>query len=83
MLFNMESKVKMISGTSGTGTLALCDFIDDLTRYVWVYILKGKSEVFNVLKSGKHWLRNHQDMERRQFEVAMAVNMYPKSLRDT
>ena len=25
-------------------------FIDDLTRYVWVYALKHRSEVFNAFK---------------------------------
>ena len=33
-------------------------FIDDKTRYVWVYCLQRKDQVFENVVSGKLWLRD-------------------------
>ena len=33
-------------------------FIDDATRYVWIYVLKGKYEVFEKFKEWKSCVEN-------------------------
>ena len=42
-----------ISVPSISGAEYFVTFTEDLTRYVWVYVLKRKSEVFNAFKEWK------------------------------
>lgn len=36
-------------------------FIDDASRYVWVYILKSKGDVFRVLRGWKTLVENRYE----------------------
>ena len=40
-----------------SGALYFVTFIDDYTRYTWLYVLKHKSEVFSVFKEWKAFVK--------------------------
>jgi hypothetical protein len=37
-------------------------FIDDCTRYTWVYFLRRKSDVFSTLRNSETWWKNRQEI---------------------
>lgn len=51
---------KLNPGSLGGGNYFVT-FIDDASRYTWVYILKNKSDVFNAFKSWKTLVENQYE----------------------
>ena len=50
-------------------------FIDEFSKYYWVYFLKLKSKVFDHFKVLKPWLRNSLGGNSRSSDMIMVVNM--------
>ena len=59
---------KIILGSLGGGCYFVT-FIDDASRYTWVYILKKKSEVFNTFKNLKALVENMYDRKIKVFRT--------------
>ena len=59
---------KIIPGSLGGGCYFVT-FIDDASRYTWVYILKKKSEVFNTFKNWKALVENMYDKKIKVFRT--------------
>ena len=50
-------------------------FIDDFSRYCWVYFLKHKSEVFDLFKVFEPWLKISLGGNSRSSDLKMVVSM--------
>ena len=59
---------KLNPGSLGGGNYFVT-FIDDASRYVWVYILKNKGDVFNAFKSWKTLVENQYEKKIKIFRT--------------
>ena len=62
---------KSMSFRSLSGYVYYVSFIDDFSRKTWIYLLKGKNEVFNKFKEFKSLVKN--DIE-RNIKTLWSVN---------
>jgi hypothetical protein len=53
----VHSDIFYINHPSLAGVKYSLTFIDDLSRFTWVYFLKNKSHVFENLRNLGHWLK--------------------------
>ena len=51
------------------------NFIDDFSRYCWVYFLKHKSKVFGLFKVLRIWLKTGVGGDSRSSDLKMVVSM--------
>ena len=72
-----------LEAKSHSGAEYFVTFIDDKSRYVWIYILKNKSE---LLKKGLEWksmVKKSSGEKSRHYALIMVVNTLQKSLKIT
>jgi len=51
-------------------------FIDDCTRYTWVYFLRKKSDFFNTSRNLKTWRRRKQENPSKSFAQIKGESTY-------
>ena len=54
-------------------------FIDDFSRYTYVYLMRNKNESFNMFKKYKTKVENQKDKRIKFLEVIEVVNIFHKS----
>jgi hypothetical protein len=50
-------------------------FVDDFSRFTWIYFLRKKSEVFNTSKISNPWLRLSLERKSKYFELITGESM--------
>ena len=60
--------------TSNNGSRYFLTFIDDCSRFCWVYFMKQKSELFEILKFLKPWLKIVLERRSIPLDQIMEVN---------